>query len=290
LVFIQAARGRKIAANTAVNYPDPLLSALTEGCIASGLDRSVGARYETETVELMGFANTANAIAIIDTLVFRQKKYTLEQLMEAARQDFQNCDDLLRDMRACPKYGTNHPAADAIASRICDVADKVCREESSGNVYFLPSLHTIHENVRVGGNMTATLDGRRKGEPVSKNAGPTNDVRSVDPTSLILSAASLRQERFSGGQPIDLYFDRSMLDSKEKRDKIKALIKTYFQLGGLQLQVNSIDLAMLEAAFDKPEDYPHIIVRLGGYSVRFSSLNKAVQAEFIERFRKERGL
>ena len=136
--------------------------------------------------------------------------------------------------------------------------------------------------------MYTTLDGRLAGTPVNKNAGPTNDVRSSDPTSLIISAASIGQELFSGGQPIDLYFDRSLFDSKEKRDKIKTLVKSYLQLGGLQLQVNSVDVELLEEAYDDPASHPELIVRIGGYSLRFADLNKGSQREFIDRFKRER--
>ena len=154
-------------------------------------------------------------------------------------------------------------------------------------MYFIPSLHTLDSNVSFGNRLYTTLDGRLKGQPVSKNAGPTNDVRCSDPTGVILSAAALPQENFSGGQPIDLYFDPALLESKASRDKIKALIQTYFQLGGLQVQVNSVDIGLLERAYEKPEDYPMVVVRIGGYSRRFTELSKKSQLEFIQRFRQE---
>jgi formate C-acetyltransferase len=78
-----------------------------------------------------------------------------------------------------------------------------------------------------------------------------------------------------------------MLDSEDSRRKIASLIKTYFKLGGLQLQVNSIDVKLLEAAYEHPEGYPELVVRIGGYSLKFTELDKAAQREFIERFKKE---
>ncbi len=280
---------RKNAYNCAINRPNPLLSMMTENCIATGLDRAISAKYNTETVEATAMANTTNAICAIDTLVFKQKKYTLDEYIKAAQNDFVGFENILSDIKSCEKYGTNSKYADSVARFICESLSEICKKMSHDNVYFLPSLHTLDANVHFGKDLYTTLDGRLKGEPVAKNAGPTNDVRSSDPTSLIISAASINQKLFSGGQPIDLYFDKFMLDDKEKRDKIKSLIKTYFELGGLQLQVNSIDVDLLEKAYEKPEDYPYLIVRIGGYSRHFTDLPKFVQKEFIERFKLEKG-
>lgn len=278
---------RKSELNFAVNAPNPLLSAITAGCVEKGLDRAVGAKYITETVETMAFANTANAIAAIDTLVFERRKYTLAQLKNAVQKDFAGEEEILADIRKCEKYGTNSEYADGICRHLCEITAKICKELSFGNVYYLPSMHTLDSNVSFGRDLYTTLDGRLKGEPVNKNAGPTNEVRSTDPTSLVLSAASLNQKLYSGGQPIDLYFAPEMLETKESRDKIKTLIKTYFQLGGLQMQVNSIDVELLEKAYERPQDYPILIVRIGGYSRPFCDLPRSVQREFIDRFRSE---
>ncbi|MBQ4110337.1 MAG: hypothetical protein IJC74_05585 [Clostridia bacterium] len=281
---------RKNALNCAVNSPNPLLSAITANCIESGLDRAIGAKYNTETVETMALANTTNAICAIDTLVFKSKKYTLEQYINATKNDFDGYDEILSDIKKCEKYGTNSKYADSIALQLVEMTAKICKEMSYDNVYFIPSLHTLDSNVHFGNNLYTTLDGRLKGTPVAKNAGPTNDVRTPDPTSLMISAANIRQELFSGGQPVDLYFDKSTLETKDRRDKIKALIRTYFEMGGLQIQVNSPDIELLEKAYDNPEAYPELVVRIGGYSCKFNSLSKNVQKEFIERFKKEKGI
>ena len=278
---------RKNAKNRAISTPNPLLSALTSGCIERGLDRALGAKYNTETVETVALVNTANAIAAIDTLVFREKKYTLGEITAAAKADFQGYEDILRDIKRCDKYGTASSYADGIAARLCEITASLCKERSRDNVYFLPSLHTLDLNASFGEKLYTTLDGRLRGVPVAKNAGPTNDVRTSEPTKIALSAASLPQERFSGGQPIDLYFDREALESEDGKKSILALVKSYAKLGGLQLQVNSVDIALLEAAYECPEKYPELTVRIGGYSEKFTKLKKSSQKEFIERFKME---
>jgi formate C-acetyltransferase len=153
----------------------------------------------------------------------------------------------------------------------------------------LPSLHTLDTNVGYGKNLYTTLDGRLKGEPVNKNAGPTDDVRTGVPTGIALSAAALPQYKFSGGQPIDVYFDKKSFSGEENRKKIASLIKVYFKSGGMQLQVNSVDPALLEKACENPEAYRSLVVRIGGFSMRFCDMSRGAQEELILRLKKESG-
>lgn len=282
--YYQRAQSREAAAN----WPDPLLSALTDGCIERGGDRATCAKYNTVTVEAMGMINTCDSIQVINELVFEQNKYTLEQLLEAAKNNYEQTS-VLADVLNCKKYGMNDDSSNIIVSKISETVAEACEKLAFDNVQFLPSLHTIDENVPYGARLYATLDGRKNKEPVCKNANPSHTIRAIEPTSLVLSAACVKQNRFNGGQPIDLYFDKSWFQSKDIRDKIKYLILTYIQLGGLQFQVNSIDLELLEKAHANPEHYPQVIVRKGGYSVRFSEMSYAHREAFLTQIRKETG-
>ena len=103
---------RKNAQNMAANRPNAFLSMMTEGCIENGLDRAKGAKYNTETIEAMATANTANAICAINTLIFKEKKYTLEEYIKAAQNDFEGYDEILRDIKRCEKV---HAVAEMLA-------------------------------------------------------------------------------------------------------------------------------------------------------------------------------
>jgi len=271
-----------LAVEKEANCPDPLLSAITEGCIENCGDRANCATYNTVTVETMGLVNTCDALVAIKELVYEQKKYTLKDFITAAKMNFEGYEKLLSDISECKKYGMNDLGVNAIFERICKMVSAACKKVSHDNRLFIPSLHTIDVNVGYGRILYATLDGRKAGKPVNKNANPSNLLKKTEHTSHVLSATAFDQTEFSGGQPIDLYFDKMWFKTKESRDKIKALIRTYSQLGGLQLQVNSIDIELLEKAHNNPEDYPFVIVRKGGFSVRFNEMRKDIRAEFIE--------
>ena len=268
------------------NRPDPLLSAMLEGCVESGKDRAVGAKYNAVTVETMGLVNTCNAIQAVCELVFEKKQYTVDEMIQAVRDNYVGYDQLRRDIRNCRQYGMNEAEPNEIIRQLSDLIADACDAQRYENFLFLPSLHTIGGNVDFGRKLHATLDGRLSGEPVNKNANPSNDIRKMEHTSLVLSAACVHQERYSGGQPIDAYFDKSWFEVPEKREQIKQLILTYFDLGGLQFQVNSIDLALLEKAHENPEEYPYIIVRLGGYSAYFTQMSRESRCEFLNHLKK----
>ena len=272
----------QVALEQEANTPDPLLSALTDGCIQNRRDRSNGATYNTVTVETMGLINTCDALSAIKELVFEKGKYTLNDFIVAAKDNFDGHEKLLHDISKCEKYGTNEPQTNALCNRVCDMVSRACKAINHDNRLFLPSLHTLIVNMWYGDHLYATLDGRKKGEPVNKNANPSSALQKIEHTSVILSAAALEQYKFSGGQPIDLYFDAAWFKDKALRDKVKALIRTYVQQGGLQLQVNSADIELLEKAHAEPEKYPFVIVRIGGYSARFGDLSFDERREFIE--------
>ena len=271
-----------MAKNASVNSSDPFLSIFIDGCIDSGLDRAIGAKYNTVTIECMGFINTCDAIEAICSLVFDSKKYTIEQILEAVKLNFMGYDQLLYDLKNCKKYGMNDERSNRIVAKVGSMISDVCRQNSRENYIFVPSLHTIDDNVWFGSRLHATIDGRLAGEPVNKNANPTTLAKNITPTSVVLSATCVPQVDFSGGQPIDLFFFKSYFNSNESKEKIKALIKTYFELGGLQIQVNSLDVELLEKAYENPEQYKNLIIRKGGFSTYFVELSPKVQRDFIE--------
>ncbi len=70
---------------------------------------------------------------------------------------------------------------------------------------------------------------------------------------------------------------------KNHFDKIKALIRAYFKLGGTQLMINVMRNIDLLRAMDHPEKFQNLIVRVGGFSARFIDLDRDVQLEILNR-------
>lgn len=264
--------------------PDCFVSLLTGECIEKHCDRISGADYHSVTVECMGMVNASDGIRALDRLVFGEKKYTLEEISEAVKHNFTGYDQLRADLMACDKYGENSEA-DRFAVLTAEILQRLIRSHDHDNIYYAPSLHTLDANVEYAERWGAGYDGRYAGAPFAKNAGPSNEVRKQDPTSMLLSSSGLPQYKFFGGQPVDVNFQTDMVRNHKK--EIAALIRVYLQNGGLQFQVNSLSSDLLRRAAKEPEKYPGLVVRIGGYSVYFNSISRKSKEEFIERFERE---
>jgi formate C-acetyltransferase len=73
-------------------------------------------------------------------------------------------------------------------------------------------------------------------------------------------------------------------DSREKTvNDMFSYVRTYFDLGGMQIQLNVVTSEMLKDAMAHPENYRNLLVRISGYNAYFVTLNRDMQIELIER-------
>lgn len=309
----------KRASWIALNRPNPFYSMILDDCIANGRDRAHaavqalgarakeffpdkydfeevkkgrGAKYHNVTVLSMGFAHAADALSAIDELVFKQKKYTLDQIMDAARDNYEgneNAQKVFVDLRNCSKYADGSDKADEYTAFILNALADAAEHSYVGNIRYIPTTHTIDANVQFGACVYASMDSRRAGEPFGKNGGAVLLALKNTPTDLMTSAAKMPQYRFSGGFPIDIYVAQNILRTPENRAKFRGLLKSYFRMGGMQVQVNSVNVEVLKKAYENPKEYPNVIVRKGGFSIYFTDLLKEVQKDMIDRFEREAG-
>ena len=79
-------------------------------------------------------------------------------------------------------------------------------------------------------------------------------------------------------------------DGKEEIWKyIRDFSWVFFEKGGIQINLNIMDLKKLRDAMDHPEnpEYQNIIVRVTGYASRFICLSRDYQQEFVGRMNYE---
>jgi trans-4-hydroxy-L-proline dehydratase len=101
-------------------------------------------------------------------------------------------------------------------------------------------------------------------------------------TAAMTSYLKLDSVLISGGASTMWDMDAETVDFPT----LRAVFETFRKGGGMIFQGNTTtDLAELEDALERPEEYHHLIVRVGGFSARFVSLSQRVQREIIERHR-----
>ena len=57
----------------------------------------------------------------------------------------------------------------------------------------------------------------------------------------------------------------------------------YFKSGGYHINLNCFSVEDLEKAYENPELYPNLSIRVSGYAVRFAALTKEQQRDVISR-------
>ncbi len=273
-----------------VTEPDGTLS--FDDCFMDGpLERARGiknggVKYPLIYVRFRNVGTAVDMLSAVDTLVFRKKVCTLSELLEAADGDFVCAPELLGHCRKAPKYGTDHEDADLHAVRLMnDLLDIVDRETTSASgqreVYTLNVTINDSNHVYDGMAMNATVDGRRKGTPLSENLSGTVGY-SKGVTALFNSVTKLPFDRIHSGA-LNVKIDRKLAAGETGRGYIKALLTSYFEQGGMQLQFSITDTEELRAAQKYPDLYRDLMVRITGYSAIFVDMSKKGQEEFIRR-------
>jgi formate C-acetyltransferase len=94
--------------------------------------------------------------------------------------------------------------------------------------------------------------------------------------------AGLDQLNAPGTLVVNIRFSKRML-RPENRQHVKDLIRAYFRMGGMQIQVNVVDQEVLLDAIAHPERHGDLIIRIGGYSEYFNNLSHALKLTVLER-------
>lgn len=234
------------------------------------------------TNEIYGSINASDALYAIKELVYESKKYTLEQLNEAALHDFVGYETIQRDLLDVAKYGNDDAGCDEMANDLYEYIAKGIRQKGiDANLgYYLIVISNNQTNTDWGHETDASLDGRKRGVYMNPANNPQGGAAKSGPTACLNSLAKFKA-KYHGGSVQNMKFTpRMMHDDKEK---VKALFDTYFKKGGCQLMVTCVDHGVLEDAQKHPENYPDLIVRVAGYSAIFVNLTPDIQAELLSR-------
>ena len=74
-----------------------------------------------------------------------------------------------------------------------------------------------------------------------------------------------------------------MISDDECVRKVAELGRSYIALGGIQLQLNVVNIEKMKDAQIHPEKYPQLVVRIWGWSAYFVELDREFQNHVIQR-------
>lgn len=270
----------------AVLRPTPLLSSLIEGCIAKGKDVTTGgAKYNSSGSACIGLADVTDSLMVIKKLVYDEGKVSFKELNEAIDTNFAG-NPALHAMvtKRVPLFGSDSEEALEIANRITKFAhDSYWDHHNFRGGRYTAGFWSMSNHVAFGTLSGALPSGRLAGKAFTPGLTPEANA-SKNLLDNIRDVARLKPENMNNNIAFNVKVVPAPGDTHEEIvDHIYSYAKTYFDLGGMQMQFNVVTSDMLKDAMANPENYKNLLVRISGYNAYFVTLNSEMQRELIER-------
>jgi formate C-acetyltransferase len=129
----------------------------------------------------------------------------------------------------------------------------------------------------------ATPDGRKAGTALADATSPAQGRDLFGPTAVFESTCCFNHGHYMDGIALNIRIHPSAVTTEEDKRKLRDMTKTYFEMGGMEVQYNVISADTMKAAQKDPDTYRDLVVRIAGYSAYFIELNTDMQNDLIRR-------
>ncbi len=260
--------------------PLPIFSSTMEDCLGKHKDYTAGgAKYRDSRFELIGFPNVVDSLLAIKKLCFEEKKYTLAEMLDAVRKNWEGYEDMRMDAIRTPGWGMGITEADDFCARFnTDLYDMV--QDLVGTYGGKVVIgHLAYTEIRWWGEQTlATPEGRKSGDYIAQGLTPSRLKKIPAVTSVIKSLTAPDPSEIGGNSVVNV-----ILPNKTTLDHCEAFLRATAHSGVQSLQLNCTSREQLLDAQKHPEKYPTLIVRMCGFSAKFTSLSPEWQQEVLTR-------
>ncbi len=271
--------------------PTPYVSTFFDNCVDTATDMSAGGcEFNHTGPQGSGIATIADSLIVIDQLVFKKQKYTGAELLKALQDNFEGHEKLyaLVNSAKMPHYGNDDDYADEFAKFVFDsYCESIERFTNTRGGSYKPGVYGVSSNVIFGMLTGPSIDGRKCAEPISDNMGPvhtaggSHDIEG--PTAVANSASKLDHPRAANGTLLNWKFNPTNVSGKTGTENLITLLDKYFDRKGMHSQFNIMSTETMKDAFENPDNYRDMLVRVAGYSAYFVELSQPLQLDLIAR-------
>ena len=268
----------------------PFTSAIDDGCMELGEDANFLSEQPNGWHNPITTIVAANSLVAIKKLIYDEKKYTMKQLMDALKANWEGYEEMRKDFKAAPKWGNDDEYADTIIKDFYEdiiggVMAKIINY-SGGPV--LPVGQAVGLYMEIGSRTGPTPDGRYGGEAADDGGiSPYMGTDTKGPTAVLKSVSKVQKNQKANllNQRLSL----PIMRSKHGFDIWHAYMKSWFDLNIDHIQFNVVSTAEMRAAQKEPEKHKDLIVRVAGFSARFVDIPTYGQNTIIARNEQEFG-
>ncbi len=273
-------------------FPELFLDLLCYGPVEKGLDASHGGvEFYNLCVDGSALATVADSFAALEQRIEQQHRMSWQDIYRHLQQNWDGADGEKARlmMKSIPRYGSGGSKADEWAVRLSDLFTRLVKEKPTLNGYnMIPGLFSWANTIPMGKDLGATPNGRHAGEPISHGANPDPGYRKDGaPTAMAVAIATV-QPGYGNTAPMQMELDPGITKDEGGVDHIVELIKTHFDLGGTQINLNIMDAEQVLEAHKDPSKYPDLVVRVTGFSAYFASLSPEFRQLVVDRILTEK--
>jgi len=260
--------------------PAPMMDVLTDSD-----DITKGAKYNNFGLHGTGVACAADSLAAIEKYQFTEHFRSADEYLSAVDSDYAEDTELLSRLRVeSPKFGQNSGAPEEWAKRLLhEFAEMLRGRTNCRGGCFRAGTGTAMYYLWHSDELGASPDGRRKGEPLGTNYSASLFAKLDGPVSVVDSFTAPDLSETVNGGPLTLEFQQKMFEAPDGVTKVAQLVRYFIRRGGHQLQLNAVNRDTLLDAQAHPEKYPHLIVRVWGWSAYFVELDECFQNQVLRR-------